>query len=255
MRVILVFLVACLVASCGGGRHDQLPSRAAAGFPRFDDADPHDWAGPGPWQYPVHGVDVSRYQGDIDWGRVRSSGVAFAFLKATEGGDYVDDHFSANWQAARRAGLWRGAYHYFYFCRPASQQAAWFITHVPRDAAALPAVLDLEWNHRSRTCPFRPDAETVRSEARVFLDTLTRYYGKRPVIYSTMDFFQENELWKIQGYPFWLRSVAGHPSDTYPDQRWAFWQYTGTGLVAGIDGPTDLNVFAGTPSQLSAWAN
>ena len=66
------------------------------------------------------------------------------------------------------------------------------------------------------------------------------------MIYTTVDFYRDNELWQLDGYPFWLRSVAGHPSDVYPGQRWHFWQYTGTGLVEGIDGPTDLNVFAGT---------
>ena len=74
------------------------------------------------------------------------------------------------------------------------------------------------------------------------------------MIYTTVDFFAENRLYELRGYPFWLRSVAGHPSEVYPGQRWAFWQYTGTGLVDGIDGLTDLNVFAGTPGQIQAWA-
>ena len=157
-------------------------------------------------------------------------------------------------RAAGAAGMPRGAYHYYYFCRPALEQAAWFINHVPRDPSALPPVLDLEWTHKSRTCPFRPDAATVRAEARIFLQPLTAYYGKRPVIYTTVDFYRDNELWRLDGYPFWLRSVAGHPSDVYPGPALGFWQYTGTGLVDGIDGPTDLNVFAGTRSQWGAWA-
>ena len=102
--------------------------------------------------------------------------------------------------------------------------------------------------------PLRPDATTVQRETVKFLQTLTAYYRKRPVIYTTVDFFAENRLYELRGYPFWLRSVAGHPSEVYPGQRWAFWQYTGTGLVDGIDGLTDLNVFAGTPGQIQAWA-
>jgi lysozyme len=202
----------------------------------------------------VHGIDVSKYQGDIDWHRVRASGIDFAFIKATEGGDHADDRFRDNWEGARRAGLPRGAYHYYYFCRPATEQAAWFMTHVPRDPSALPPVLDLEWNHLSRTCPYRPDAAKVRSEARIFLQALTVHYGKRPVIYTTVDFYRDNELARLEGFHFWLRSVAGHPSDIYPDQRWAFWQYTGTGLVEGVNGPTDINVFGGTRSQWASWA-
>ena len=83
-----------------------------------------------------------------------------------------------------------------------------------------------------------------------FLQALTAYYGKRPVIYTTVDFFATTSSGDLDGYPFWLRSVAGHPSEVYPGQRWAFWQYTGTGLVDGIDGLTDLNVFAGSFQQI-----
>ena len=220
----------------------------------FGDADPHDWSGTTPAQYSVHGIDVSKYQGDIDWHRVRGSGVGFAFIKATEGGDHADERFQENWLSARAAGMPRGAYHYYYFCRPALEQAAWFIEHVPRDPSALPPVLDLEWTHKSRTCTYRPDPTTVQREALAFLQVLTVYYRKRPVIYTTVDFFNDNRLWELKGYPFWLRSVAGHPSEVYPGQRWAFWQYTGTGLVDGIDGMTDLNVFAGSPGQMQSWA-
>ena len=259
MRSLMIVLLACLLLSCGGRHHQSTPpaSRAVAGIPRFADSDPHAWAGVVPWQYPVHGIDVSKYQGDIDWSTVRRAGIDFAFIKATEGGDHTDDRFFDNWSAARAAGVPRGAYHYYYFCRPAMEQAAWFINHVPRDASALPPVLDLDWTHKSKTCPWsqRPEPATVRREALLFLQALTVYYGKRPVIYTTVDFYRDNELARMQGFHFWLRSVAGHPADVYPGQRWHFWQYTGTGLVEGIAGPTDLNVFAGSRAQWAAWAN
>ena len=253
---LAALLVLGLLSACSGRRSEPGPSRAtAAGAPRFADSDPHDWAGTTlPWHYPVHGIDVSKYQGDIDWPRVRRSGVSFAFIKATEGGDHTDDRFLDNWHAAGAAGMPRGAYHYYYFCRTPAEQAAWFMTHVPKDRSALPPVLDLEWTHRSKTCRRFPDPATVRAEARTFLQLLTAYYGKRPVIYTTVDFYRDNELHSLAGYSFWLRSVAGHPQETYPGQGWAFWQYTGTGVVSGIDGPTDLNVFAGSPTQFAAWA-
>lgn len=254
MRGVLLVGLLCLLASCGGSEPEAQASRAAGGVPRFGDADPHEWDGVKPWHYPVHGIDVSKYQGTIDWWAARNSGISFAFIKATEGGDHTDERFAENWAGAAAAGVPRGAYHFYYFCRTAEEQARWFMEHVQVDRRALPPVLDIEWNHQSRTCPRRPDAETVRSQMHEYLATVGRHYGKRPIIYTTVDFYHENELWRIRDYHFWLRSVAGHPSDVYSGQDWAFWQYTGTGLVSGISGLTDINVFAGSPEQWMRWA-
>ena len=82
-------------------------TRSVADYPRFHDTAPHAWEGKAPWQYPLHGIDVSKWQGEIDWGRVRASGVDFAFIKATEGGDLVDDRFAENWVAAMQRAFAR----------------------------------------------------------------------------------------------------------------------------------------------------
>lgn len=221
--------------------------------PRFGDTDPYDWQGRIPSDHPVHGIDTSRWQGQIDWQAARASGVSFAFFKATEGGDRIDPHFAEHWTAAGKAGVPRGAYHYFYFCRPAAEQARWFIKHVPRSAGALPPVLDMEWTPFSPTCTLRPDAASVRAEALVFLRLLERHYGQRPLIYTTVDFYNDNQMWRLSAHEFWLRSVAGHPSDKYPGRPWTFWQYSGTGLVGGIKGNVDLNAFAGSQTDWSNW--
>lgn len=223
-------------------------------YPRFGDSDPFEWEGRKPWSYPVHGIDVSRYQGEVDWRQVRRAGVAFAYIKATEGGDHTDPRFRENWQGASNAGLPRGAYHYYYFCRPAAEQARWFIKHVPRDANGLPPVLDMEWNHRSRTCRLRPDGAKVRAEARKFLNILERHYGKRPVVYTTVDFYRDTGIGRLSGTEFWLRSVAGHPRKVYPGEAWSFWQYTGTGQVPGVEGDVDLNTFRGSPESWLRWS-
>ena len=91
-----------------------------------------------------NGIDVSRYQGDIDWDRVRSSGISFAFIKATEGGDYADPSFRRYWNEAAQARIPRGAYHYYYFCRSGAEQAAWYIRNVPREPGSLPPVMSLD---------------------------------------------------------------------------------------------------------------
>jgi lysozyme len=265
-RLLLPTLVLALLAACGGG---SAPEQRAAGgsvigpqsfdpvpgIPRpFGDADPTDWPrGQRPSDHPVHGVDVSKYQDAIDWSRAAQAGVRFAFLKATEGGDRLDPTFEDNWRQTRAAGIPRGAYHFYYFCRPAREQADWFIRNVPREAGALPPVLDMEWNHLSPTCTLRPPPGTVRAEAAVFLRDLTRHYGQRPIIYTTVDFWERNQMWRLEGYEFWLRSVARHPTDNYAGHHWTFWQYTGTGLVPGFRGRVDLNAYYGSASDWQSW--
>ena len=253
MRRAAALLLATVLTACSLSSHDGAAVRVSATNPRFGDSDPYDWTGTTPWRYPVHGIDVAKYQGDIDWRRARASGVAFAFIKATEGGDRLDERFRDNWTAAKRAGVPRGAYHFFYFCRPAIEQARWFIKHVPKEPGALPPVLDMEWNPKSPTCRLRPDPEIVRREMRVFLDRVARHYEQAPIIYTTVDFYTDNDLSRVTGHEFWLRSVAGHPSTVYSGQPWTFWQYTGTGVVPGISGDSDINVFAGSAGQWRDW--
>jgi hypothetical protein len=84
---------------------------------------------------------------------------------------------------------------------------------------------------------------------KVWMDIVGRHYGKRPIIYTPVDFHRENLDGHFQNYQFWLRSVAAHPQDIYPDHPWTFWQYTGTGMMPGIKGDTDINAFAGSKKQ------
>ena len=253
MRWNPIIFLALLLSACNSSPTTVLDYSAAIENPRFGDTDPVAWAGTKPWQYPVHGIDVSKYQGHVDWYRVKSSGVAFAFIKATEGADWTDPKFEQNWRNAKAVGMPRGAYHFYYFCRSAIEQARWFIRNVPVDQQAMPPVLDMEWNHHSKTCKRRPNRKVVLSEMRIFLSELEKHYKRRPLIYTTVDFYKKNELWRIHDHEFWLRSVANHPSQVYPGQPWAFWQYTGTGQVPGINAETDINVFAGSPDDWRSW--
>lgn len=256
-RVSIALICLAALAGCGSGSRApvEIESRAAPmQVPEFGNLDPRAWDGRPPQAYPVHGIDVSRWQGDIDWKRAGAAGVSFAYIKATEGGDHLDPMFRAHWDGAGQAGVRRGAYHYFYFCRPAEEQARWFIENVPRDRRALPHVLDMEWTPFSPTCTRRPDGAFLRAEADRFLDLLERHYGRRPVVYTTVDFYRDTGIGALPDTEFWLRSVAGHPQITYPGADWTLWQYTSTGLVPGIDGSVDINVFAGDARAWSRWA-
>ncbi|WP_425420071.1 glycoside hydrolase family 25 protein [Oricola indica] len=245
---------ALALSGCSQISYDFTDSVLPLAAQRFADNDPVEtFEGGAPHRYAIHGIDVSKYQGAINWRAAKKSGVSFAFIKATEGGDRVDDRFRHYWREARAAGVPRGAYHFYYFCRPAKEQADWFIRHVPKERGMLPPVLDMEWNHQSPTCRKRPAPAQVRSEMRVFLDRLERHYGKRPMIYTTPDFYERNIAGHFLNETFWLRTVKAHPRVTYPGRNWTFWQYTGTGVVPGISGNTDINVFSGSASDWRGW--
>ena len=221
--------------------------------PRFSDAKPINFGKVEPKDYPVHGVDVSRWQGEIDWRALKKQGANFAYIKATEGDDHIDPSFAANWRAAGKAGIARGAYHFFYWCSVAEVQADWFIRNVPKEKGALPPVIDVEWNAHSKTCRNRPSRSVVLAKMKVFMTKLERHYGQQPVIYTAPDFYRDNLQGEFKSHSFWLRAVAEHPNKVYPGRDFAFWQYSGTGLASGVDNHIDLNAFNGSKSGWLAW--
>ena len=217
MRYLVFAVLAATLSACSpSSTNTVLDVNLAVQNPRFGDSDPVDWPTRKPWQYPVHGIDVSKYQADIDWKKTKESGVSFAFIKATEGGDHIDSKFQQNWLNSARAGVPRGAYHFYYFCRTPLEQARWFISHVPKDRSALPPVLDMEWNHQSKSCKRKPSPREVRKEMVTYLNKVQRHYGKKPVVYTTVDFYNDNELHKINGIQYWLRSGRRTPVRSVP---------------------------------------
>jgi len=250
------FITACvpilmLVSACTSSSYDLMETASIKS--RFADKEPQDFGPNNPHRHKVHGIDISKWQGDIDWRKVKASGVSFAFIKATEGKDRFDPRFEEYWKQARQAGIAHAPYHFYYFCSSADDQADWFIRNVPKESMRLPPVLDVEWNAASKTCRTRPDPATVRSEMKRFMDRIEAYYGKRPIIYTSVDFHTDNLTGYFQDYHFWVRAVAKHPGEIYADRRWAFWQYTSTGVIPGISGETDINVFAGTEKNWHNW--
>jgi lysozyme len=188
-------------------------------------------------RYPVRGIDVSHHQGPIDWRRVAADDIAFAVIKATEGGDHVDDAFAANLRQARAAGLAVGAYHFFTFCRPGADQARNFISVVPRDQPLLPPVVDIEFGGN---CPQRPSPEQLDAELQAFLGPVEAAFGKPAIVYVT-DEAAGAYAGQIVGRPRWLRSLALRPRQ----DDWIYWQYHNRGRVDGISGDVDLNVLQG----------
>lgn len=253
LRTTFSILIISILASCGGGGGKVIPVGEAVA-PNFRDADPIDFKGQRPARYPVHGIDAARFQKSIHWKQARRNGVNFAFIKATEGGDLLDSAFKQHWRGAGQAGVARGAYHFYYFCTAPEVQARWFIRNVPKTKGMLPPVLDMEWNPFSPTCAHRrPDAKVVKDEMRRWLRIVEAHYGQRPIIYTTPRFYEENELASFRGYEYWLRTTAKTPREAFPRQGWRFWQYSSTGLIDGIQGEVDLNLFSGSAAEWNAW--
>ncbi len=238
-----------LLAGCAAEDHSWR-------YGQKSDAKPHPGVASA-MRYPVHGIDISRWQGDIDWRQVRAAGTRFAFIKATEGGDHLDPRFLQNWHGARAAGIPTGAYHFVYWCRPAHEQAQWFVRHIPQanDNLSLPPILDVEWNGHSRTCPRKVPREVAIEKMRLMLRELEAHTGRRPIIYTDIPFHKDviEGTTEFEGYPFWIRSTAARPEERYVNRRWEFWQWTTTGRVPGIRGDVDRNAFYGTEQEFQAW--
>ncbi|UXN74375.1 GH25 family lysozyme [Devosia sp. A8/3-2] len=163
---------------------------------------------------PIQGIDVARYQENVDFRAAFGAGIHFVFMKATEGKDYIDPNFRVNWERARQSGMPRGAYHFMTRCSLASEQAAWFMANVPNDPDALPPVLDLEWNNHS-SCRNKPSRADALEKIRVMLDAMERHTGKLPIIYTDMNFHRDILDGEYFPNAFWLRSTAAEPHERY----------------------------------------
>ena len=182
-----------------------------------------------------YGVDVSNHQGEIDWVRVRRDSIAFAYIKATEGGDFVDRRFSANWEAASKAGLRTGAYHFFTLCTPGETQARNFLRVVPNDPQALPPAVDLEL---AGNCTDRPARATVLRELSEFLRLVEPAFGRRALLYIGDDFEDRYQVRRTSNRALWHRRFLLRPDV----ERWVVWQVMGWANIEGIKGDADLDV-------------
>ena len=202
-------------------------------------------------RYEVRGIDVSSYQGDIDWPTIAQQDVDFAYVKATEGSSFIDRRFEANLRGAREAGLLVGAYHFFSFESSGRAQAAHVLATVPDDEDLLPVAIDVESYGSFKARP--PDAATVRTELSALVETL-RTHGTEPVIYATQSGYDRYIADGFPDTPIWIRSVYVPPSMS-DGRAWTFWQYSHRDRLEGYDGDeafVDMNVFHGDLDDLRA---
>lgn len=204
--------------------------------------------------YPVRGVDVSVYQGDVDWQVLAAQNVDFAFIKATEGSSFVDPNFETNYENAIKTDLRVGAYHFFSFDSGGDTQAQNFIDAVYPYDNMLPPVIDVEYYGDYLKAP-PADQEAVRRELFVMLDALEAHYGIKPIIYATVESYQYLLSGYFDEYDLWIRSVYSKPPKEFED-KWTFWQYTNRQRLDGYDGKEkyiDMNVFFGTREEFEKY--
>ncbi len=199
----------------------------------------------------VEGIDVSKWQGHIDWDPVADAGIRFAFIRVNHGLADVDERFTENWSEARRVGILRGAYQYFQPNEDATEQAQLMLslmgTLEPDD---LPPVLDVE----------EADGETAASitqKIHEWSDVVEAAIGRKPIIYTAKYFWQDSvgAPADFLDHPLWVANYgADCPLMADPWPRWSFWQYTSTGALPGISTNIDRDHWNGTYAELVDFA-
>lgn len=197
----------------------------------------------------LKGIDVSHFQGRIDWPSVARQGIAFAYAKASEGNSVTDPMFSANYDAMRAAGVARGAYHFLHADVDAGAQARHFLGVLGAPQAGdLPPMLDVE-----TACGMQCAA--IDSCALEWLTEVQKALGCTPLIYSSLSFWNSKlaACAALCAYPLWIAEYNNAAAPVLPRgvNGYAIWQYAQTGKLDGIAGAVDLDRFNGDAAALA----
>lgn len=198
--------------------------------------------------YPVHGIDVSHHQGRIDWpkvstAKVNQSEIKFAFIRATNGTGKKDVYFNRNWQQCKSVDIPRGAYHYFRADLDPNRQADFFISNVRLQRGDFPPVLDVEDT-------YGVSQSSLIQRISLWLYRIEAYYGVRPIIYSSTGFYKNHLAGYFDSYPFWVAHYNTVNNAPRVERKWHFWQHSESGIISGIRGKVDFNVFNGSSREL-----
>lgn len=192
------------------------------------------------------GIDVSEYQGDIEWGAVETLDndykISFVFIRATVGDDRLDKRFKENWLKAKENQLIRGAYHYYRPNENSLEQAELFIKTVTLQKGDLPPVLDIE------QLPKNQSVERLKIGLRRWLSKVEEHYKVKPIIYTGESYYDDFLKEEFSDYLFWIANYNFYREKLEED--WLFWQFTEKATVSGINGNVDVNIFNGDLQQL-----
>ncbi len=170
----------------------------------------------------------------------------FVYIKATEGGDFLDPRFRENYDAAIKNNMLVGGYHFWNFCTSKEGQLKNILNTIPAMPGTLVPAIDVE---SLKECDGARISEKPYNNIAYISNEIEKHYGAKPLIYTTNEFLNRYpNLLKLEN-KFWLRSLVGSPS-TYHNKDWLIWQYYNAGKVKGITGPADLNVLKGSLKNL-----
>jgi GH25 family lysozyme M1 (1,4-beta-N-acetylmuramidase) len=200
------------------------------------------------------GIDVSSYQGNVNWGGQWQFGIRFAYVKATEGTYYTNPYFAQQYNGSYNVGMIRGAYHFGIPNQSAVAQADYFASHGGRwsaDGRTLPPALDIEYNPYGATC-YGLSQSAMVGWLSAFANEVRKKAGRYPVIYSTTDWWRTctgNSAALAKTDPIWIANWSSSPG-TLPAgwNTWKFWQYSDGG------GALDHDIFNGGFAALKAFA-
>ncbi|MBQ7472266.1 MAG: glycoside hydrolase family 25 protein [Prevotella sp.] len=194
--------------------------------------------------YEIHGIDISHYQGKIDWDELRGAQIdgcplRFVIIKSTEGSSRLDDKFEDNFYQAREHGFVRGAYHFWSNKSSARAQAYHFLNKVPLEDGDLPPVLDVEHKPNGRS------TEDFQRDILTWLHIVEDKYHVKPIIYT---YYKFKELYLsapvFDDYPYWIAHY--YVDEVKYKGEWKFWQHTDAGRLPGIKGYVDFNIYNGS---------
>ncbi len=197
------------------------------------------------------GIDVSYYQGTIDWDRVAADGIRFAIIRVSDGTTFLDPQFDRNWQEARRVGIIRAAYQFFRPGQDATAQAQLLLnTMGPLEPGDMPPVIDVE------DTDDQPPS-VVANKVSEWIQVVEAAVGRKPIIYTRASFWDPYvRTQDFVDYPLWVAHYGANcPNLPAGWTDWKFWQYTSSGSVNGISGRVDMNFFNGDEAALEAFAN
>jgi lysozyme len=198
----------------------------------------------------VYGIDVSHYQGSIDWATLKKGNkqfpMQFVFIRATTGNDGADTEYITNWKNAKANGYIRGAYHYYRPDENSQDQAENFIKTVKLKKGDLPPVLDIE------KIPNKQSLDSLKSGLKRWLVKVEKHYGVKPIIYSGESFYTDFLKEEFEGYNLWIANYSFFEDEIR--KEWLFWQFTDKGTMKGIEGNVDVNIYNGNLLQLKSLA-